>query len=164
MHLVRKIALFVAAVVFLLPGGCDHGLSPLAAGVDPGLSGTLHIRSSWPPQDSVRDLRVVAFRNYPPKDILSEVVNQSAVFSEELPYGEMEISYIITAEALAGIFKYVAVAQNYGDDVFQDWRAVGVYTMTGDVHVPSVVDLADGTFVRGIDIDVDFYNLPPQPF
>jgi hypothetical protein len=112
----------------------------------------------------VRDLRVVVFRNYPPKDILSEVISGTAVFSDELPYGEGEMTYIITAAELASTFEYVAVAQNYGDDVFQDWRVVGVHTVTGDVNAPTTIDLADGRFLREIDIDVDFYNLPPQPF
>ncbi|PLX22646.1 MAG: hypothetical protein C0600_16270 [Ignavibacteria bacterium] len=162
---VASVIFIIVAVTALLGiAACDHGLSPLNARSDPGIAGILRIRSAWPPADSVRDLRVVAFRNYPPNDILTEVITGSAVFSDEIPYGEEEIPYIITAEALAGVFEYVAVAQNYGDDMFQDWRAIGVYTVTGDVQTPTPVDLAEGLFLGDIDIDVDFYNLPPQPF
>lgn len=157
----------VFALVFvsaLLAVACDHGLSPEAADVDPGFGGTLRVTGSWPPADSVRDLRVVAFRNYPPKDILSEVINGSAVFSDALPYGENSIPYTIQDENLDGTFAYVVVAQNYGEDPFQDWRAVGVFTTTGDVTQPSAVDLGSGLFVPSVDITVNFYDLPPQPF
>ncbi|MCB2204339.1 hypothetical protein KQI65_06275 [bacterium] len=161
----RRYATYYLSVVFLfVAAACDHGLSPDDAEVDPGFSGTLRISGPWAPVDSVKDFRVVAFRNYPPKDILSEVVLGSAVFSDELPYGDAEIQYAVQDPALDGAFAYIVVAQNYGDDPFQDWRAVGVYTLTGDVSKPSPVDLGSGSFVEGIDITVDFYNLPPQPF
>jgi hypothetical protein len=153
---------FLVLVILLI--SCDHGLSPEAADVDPGFAGELRVVSAWPPQDSVRDLRVVAFRNYPPKDILSEVINGSAIFSDELPYGQTSISYIIQDETLAGAFAYIVVAQNFGEDPFQDWRAIGVYTLSGDVKQPTSLDLGSGLFISDVDISVDFYNLPPQPF
>lgn len=148
----------------LLVAACDHGLSPESADVDPGFGGTLTVTGEWPPADSVRDFRVVAFRNYPPKDILSEVINGSAVFSDELPYGEDSIEYVIQDESLEGSFAYVVVAQNFGEDPFQDWRAVGVFTLAGDVTAPSAVDLGSGSFITPVDITVNFYDLPPQPF
>ena len=163
MHTRIQIA-FIVLFSFAFSSGCDHGLSPEVSDIDPGFGGTLHIAGNWPPQDSVRDLRVVAFRNYPPKDILSEVINGSAMFSDELPYGETAISYVIQDETLSGSFSYVVVAQNYGEDPFQDWRAVGVYAVTGDATKPSPVDLGNGLFIDGVDITVDFYDLPPQPF
>jgi len=149
---------------FMVIASCDHGLSPEVADIDPGFQGELRVMSTWPPKDSVRDLRVVAFRNYPPKDILSEVINGSAVFSDELPYGETSISYLIQDETLSGAFSYIVVAQNYGGDPFQDWRAVGVYTLSGDVRQPTALDLGSGNFISEVDITVDFYDLPPQPF
>ena len=142
----------------------DHGLSPVTDGQTPGFGGVIHIRSTWPPQDSVRDLRIAAFRNYPPRDILTEVVSGTAVFSDELPYGVDSIPYRVQGESMNGVFGYIVVAQNYGPDPFQQWKAVGVYTVTGDVNTPSALDLGSGRFLRGIDVDVDFINLPPQPF
>ncbi len=151
--------------LFLVSAACeDHGLSPISTTETPGFSGTIRIRSTWPPQDSVRDFRIAAFRNYPPKDILTEIIGGSAIFSDELPYGEDTIEYRIQSETLSGIFAYVVVAQNYGPDPFKQWRAVGVYTVTGDVNSPTGIDLGTGRFLRNIDIDVDFSNLPPQPF
>ena len=155
-------AISTCALILLL-AACDHGLSP-DAGVDPGFTGTVRINGPWPPEDSVRDLRVVAFRNYPPKDILSEVIEGSAMFSESMAYGFSDTTYTIQDATLSGSFSYVVVAQNYGGDVFNDWRAVGVYALSGDPAVPTPVSLGGGDFVSGIDIEVDFYHLPPQPF
>lgn len=165
-NLASRSWLMLAAVVLLLfASACeDHGLLPPTEMTIPGFSGTLHIRGTWPPQDSVRDLRVAAFRNYPPKDLLSEVLGGSAVFSDGLPHGMDSIAYRVQAEALRGVFAYVVVAQNYGPDPFQHWRAVGVYTVSGDVRAPSPIDVGGGRFLRDIDITVDFIDLPPQPF
>ena len=160
----RTAVLFLFLLFAIFVVACDHGLSPEATDVDPGFGGTLTVTGDWPPADSVRDFRVVAFRNYPPEDILSEVINGSAVFSDELPYGEDRIEYAIQDESLEGSFAYIVVAQNFGEDPFQDWRAVGVYTLTGDVNAPSAVDLGSGTFFTPVDITVNFYDLPPQPF
>lgn len=152
------------AVTLYLSACDDHGLSPVSAVETPGFSGTITVRSTWPPQDSVMDLRIAAFRNYPPKDILSEIINGSAVFSDELPYGVDTLNYRVQGAELNGPFAYVVVAQNYGPDPFMQWRAVGVYTLLGDVASPSPIDLGSGRFIRGIDVEVDFINLPPQPF
>ncbi len=154
-----------ALVIVVALAACeDHGLSPVNAVETPGFSGTILIRSTWPPQDSVRDLRVAAFRHYPPTDILSEIVNGSAVFSDELPYGADTIRYSVRSADLKGIFEYVVVAQNYGPDPFRQWRAVGVYNLAGDFTIPAPIDLGTGRYLREIDLDVDFINLPPQPF
>ncbi len=159
------LSIAAAMLILVLVAACeDHGLSPVSAVETPGFSGDIIVRSTWPPQDSVRDLRIAAFRNYPPMDILSEVINGSAVFSDELPYGADTIRYSVQSAELSGVFAYVVVAQNYGPDPFQQWRAVGVYNLSGDFTVPSPIDLGSGRFLPGIDVDVDFIHLPPQPF
>jgi hypothetical protein len=163
MHIASLVPLLCS--LLLIAAACeDHGLSPVSATETPGFSGTIRMRSAWPPADSVRDLRIAAFRNYPPKDILTEIIAGSAVFSDELPYGENLIEYRVQSETLSGTFAYVVVAQNYGPDPFKQWRAVGVYTVTGNVQSPSPIDLGTGRFLRDIDVEVDFLNLPPQPF
>ena len=160
--------LTVSMLILVIAAGLsaceDHGLQPISESATPGFSGVIRIRSVWPPADSVRDLRIAAFRRYPPQDILTEVVSGTAVFSEELPYGVDSIPYRVQSEAMNGVYGYVVVAQNYGPDPFQQWKAVGVYTLSGDVTVPSGIDLGTGRFLRGIDVEVDFINLPPQPF
>ena len=76
----RKIFLIAPFLLFLL--SCDHGLKPTEAGTliyeEPGFGGTVYFKGTWP--DTVYDLRVVAFRNYPPSDIINEVLGGKAKF------------------------------------------------------------------------------------
>jgi hypothetical protein len=148
--------------LFFFPS-CDHGLSPEQV-QQPGFSGTLHFTSAIPPKDSIVDFRVVAFRSYPPKNILLEVLQGTAVFSEQITPVGTDATFTIQSPTLSGSFAYIAVAQQFGPALDKDWRAVGVYTLTGDVAKPSGVDLQNGIFVPGINIEVNFYHLPPQPF
>ena len=66
----------------------------------------------------------------------------------------------------AGYYAYVVVAQQYGEVVTEDWRAVGQYdtTGTGTDSIPTAVTVLENNIMENIDIEVDFYNLPPQPF
>lgn len=156
---------FIALFAAFLLAGCDEGLAPDPIDTQtPGLGGTLTVTSAWPPADSVRDLRIVAFRNYPPVDILTEVLGGTALFSEQLSFGASPQSWRIVLDGLKGRFAYIVAAQQFGGNLFQDWRVVGVYTASGDVNNPTPVDLGSGRYVGDIEIKVDFANLPPQPF
>ena len=155
----------LVAIVISVVAGCDEGLSPDPINTTtPGFGGVLTVVSAWPMADSVRDLRIVAFRNYPPKDIIVEVLAGTAIFSEQLKYDSSRQTYRIVGEGMQGNFAYVVAAQQYGDNLFQDWRVVGVFTRSGDVNIPSPVELGSGLYLDDIDIRVDFDNLPPQPF
>lgn len=153
--------------VLLLCGmaGCDHGLDPERdVTVQPGMSGRITVRSAFPPTDSLRDLRVVLFRTYPPSGILEEFVAGRLRFSDPLPLDQTTFDWQIRGDDLQGTYPYVVVAWLYGADPFTNWRVAGVYAPSGNLQVPEPVDLGAGRFVQGIDIDVDFVNLPPQPF
>jgi hypothetical protein len=151
--------------LLLLLAACDEGLAPDPDdGVTPGMSGELKALTSWPPADSVRDLRIVAFRKYPPVDILTEVLGGTAIFSEQLEYGLTSQSWRISREDMSGEYEYIVAAQQYGDNMFLDWRVVGVFSRSGDVNQPSGIDLRTRRFHDDVDISIDFDNLPPQPF
>ena len=141
---------------------CGDGLSPDMGRV--GFEGTVTVASSFPPSDSVLTLRVVAARTYPPKDILSEYLAGKLIFSDALAYDTKTQNYSILQSDLTGVFEYVCVAQQYGPNPFSQWRVVGVYSLSGDKTQHSPIDLGSGSYLRGINIPVDFYNLPPQPF
>jgi hypothetical protein len=160
-----KQLLFISFAMLFILSACDEGLAPDPVDAQtPGLGGTLTVTSAWPPADSVRDLRIVAFRNYPPVDILTEVLGGTAQFSEQLVFGASPQSWRIVLDGMKGRFEYVVAAQQFGGNLFQDWRVVGVYTATGDVNQPTAVDLGDGRYIGDLEIKVDFTNLPPQPF
>lgn len=154
---------FFACLLFFAMAGCDHGLEPVAP-QGPGFGGTLTVVSTFPPADSLLDLRVIAFRNYPPTNIALEVLSGNAVFSETLSITERSQMYTVSNSTLKGAFAYVVVAQRYGPALDSNWRAVGVYTLSGDKTKPSSIDLKGGEFVSNVNITVDYYNLPPQPF
>jgi hypothetical protein len=45
----------------------------------------------------------------------------------------------------------------------KDWFVSGVYYASGDTTTPGVMVIPDSTFVKNININVDFNNPPPQP-
>jgi hypothetical protein len=164
MNALRVILLCACAVVL---ASCEHGLSPVpesAGKPQPGIAGHVTVVSTWPPKDSLFDLRVVIFRTYPPAGILQEFLAGKLRFSDPLPLNTGGFDYSLRADDLEGVFAYVVVAQQYGSNPFENWRVVGVYAPTGDLTKPGAVDLGTGKFVSGIDITVDFLHLPPQPF
>jgi hypothetical protein len=149
---------------------CDHGLVPPPEEPElmkPGFGGAIWYSGKWPPSDSLKDLRIVAFRDFPPKDIVSEVLSGNAevyppLGSSSLPFGVDSTNYSFFVPA--GTYEYIAVAQQYGPNVFADWKAVGVYTMDPYSATPATVVVPSGPFVWGIDLIVDFDHPPPQPF
>ena len=146
--------------------GCTHGLEPLP--LQSGFGGTVRFISAWPPADSVVDLRVVAFYKYPPSNIFGEVINgQAKVYpaigpgtSLKLPLDS--VAYTFTLDS-ASTFQYVVVALQYGSNITTDWKVVGAYGYSHGAGSPKSVIVPDNSFINGIDIDVDFKNVPPTP-
>lgn len=159
----NKILLFFTLVILFT--GCDGGLEPHKAIELSYIRGKIFYKNGkdkWPPIDSVKDMRVVAFKDYPPKDILTEVTGGNAIFTQEstgIMVDSSEFEIIIKDAPVK--FNYIVVAQNYGS-IFE-WRAVGVYTTTGDVNKPSSLLVEQGKSYY-LNLTVDFNNLPPQPF
>ena len=65
-----------------------------------------------------------------------------------------------------GSYAYVAVVQQSTDELSlarKDWFVSGIYYANGDTTTPGVMVIPDSTFVKNININVDFNNPPPQP-
>ena len=154
----------LAFVLLLSVSACDEGMKPAPF---TGFSGVIRYKN-WPPADSLRDLRIVAFRNFPPGSIFEEVLNGRAVVypglldTFALPLFVDSMKYEVTAPT--GQFQYIAVAQQFGPNLFTDWRAVGQYDLDTNLTVPSPIEIFADRQTKGIDINVDFHKLPPQPF
>lgn len=161
--MIKKILLFIA---FLFLISCDGGLKPEPDATS-YLKGTVRFvddNENWISRDSIFDLRVVAFKNFPPQDILQEVLTGNAYFTlDSLPYYVNEATFSIEISDAPVTIEYVAVALQYGENISTDWLAVGVYTESGDKTQNSSVQLGKGE-TKEIVIDVDFNDLPPQPF
>jgi hypothetical protein len=145
--------------------GCDKGLAPAPEPQPYGFEGTIYFQN-WPPRNNVIDLRVVVFKNYPPRNIFAEISQGNAKYSETLLpyYGSDSASYTLYLSPLPpGRYEYIVVAQQFGPNIFNDWRAVGVYYANSDTTSPAVLIVPENTVVRGVNINVDFQNPPPQP-
>lgn len=161
----KKYRYLWAVVLVCVHLSCEQGLEP-----EPppkyGISGTVHL-TNWPSADSVIDLRVVAFKQYPSGDIIGDVLQGKAKFTPQTlgPYGAASIPYELILEPLPpGIFEYIAVAQQFGPNILRDWRAVGIYEDTGDTsRVPLPLFVPANEILSGVDIWVDFRNPPPPP-
>lgn len=146
--------------------GCDGGLHPPEPIPKSYIAGTVYFindLSDWPPADSILEIRVVAFKTYPPKDIISEIINKQAYFTiDTLPRFVDSARYYIDIPDAPTIIQYIVVAQRYG--TIMEWRAIGVWTLSGDKTKPSELNIDWGMHFDSINIEVDFKNLPPQPF
>ncbi|MCL4510981.1 MAG: hypothetical protein M1470_07925 [Bacteroidetes bacterium] len=152
------------AALGVILSGCTHGLEPFK--VQPGFGGTIRFVLPWPPHDSVRDIRVVAFYDYPPKNIIGEVLSGQAkvyppIGSTPLPTFVDSLQY--TFDTDPATFQYLVVALQYGPNVFSDWKVVGAYGYSHGVGSPKPVIIPEDSYVNGIDIEVDFQNTPPTP-
>jgi hypothetical protein len=157
----RRFALFV--LIFLQ--SCNHGLKPTEVELPPtaekpGFGGIVFFKGTWP--DTIYDLRVVSFRNYPPQGILNEVLQGKAKYSESLPRRVDSTKYEVQADT--GKWEYIVVALQYGSNIFSDWKAIGVYDTTLSDTIPTPIYIPPGKFIKGINITCDFDNPPPQPF
>jgi len=149
---------FILCFVLVL-AACDHGLEPPPA-AKPGFGGRITYKGTWPPADSLVRLAVVAFKHYPPTNIVNDVLNGDAVFDTALTRNVDFQDYQFFTEPVT--FEYVVVAQQYGPDIFSQWRVIGVYSEDSSQTIPKTVSVSPGTFVSDIDITVDFDRPPPQ--
>lgn len=118
-------------------------------------------RDNWPPIDSIKSLKVVAFKNYPPQDLIGDIMNGLAYFTlDSLPLFQKEIDFQFEITDAPQNLEYIVVAYRYGD-IFQ-WKAAGVYSLENDPKKPTTIFAEKGKQYN-IVINVDFKNLPPQP-
>jgi len=160
--------LFILALCLISVFSCDHGLKPLEekSSQMSGISGTISYLN-WPPAENLYDLRLVVFKRYPPGDIFEELgagraYVYPAIGEESLPFFEDTTVYIMELDT--GYYEYVTVAQQYGENIFEDWLAAGQYDTLFTDELPTSITVLSGQILDDINIQVDFDNLPPQPF
>ena len=162
--MLMKLNWFICFLLFsMLLSSCNEGLAPEIE-QKTVLQGEIIYSSginSWPPQDSLKDLRAVAFKNFPPQNIVQEILSGSAYYTQvTLPLYVDSSNFSIEIPDAPVTLKYIAVAQEYGG--LMDWRVIGIYKAENS-------DSASTLFInkgetKKITIYVDFNNLPPQPF
>jgi hypothetical protein len=168
----RKTDYFIAALLLiLLLSYCDHGLEPRPPETS-GFSGTISFVSSWP--DSVKRSFLVVFKN-PLLEPTDFTIENLKFLSREIPLGvqmheftSLDSAYIPPNPGPfpSGSYGYVAVVQQSTENLSlarKDWFVSGVYYSFGDTTEAGTLVIPDSTFVRNINIRVDFNNPPPQP-
>jgi hypothetical protein len=163
----KKNILVLSVVIFTTFGCNDQGLNPNTYR-DPGISGTITFSGVIPGADSLWDLRVVAVPYYPIDSsyavLLSKVISGVIPFSENLstqvqPLGT--VNYVLLLKPQ--VYQYIAVVQQYGQDITKQWRVVDIYGDSPSTPQPQSILVEEGKLITGINFTVDFYNLPPQP-
>ncbi len=162
-----KSAFFLWGVVFLISVNCDRGLAPSEPQAKKtSISGTVYFQN-WPPPDSIFDLRLLLFLDYPLTDIKSEFLSGRVVIypapadSARLPFYVDSLNYRIVLNP--GTYKYFTVAQQYGPIYLQDWQVVGNYDTSAVDTGPTPVVVAEGQQLENINILADFDSVLFRP-
>ncbi len=169
--LLKYISVFLAVV--LIAVSCDHGIEPLPLlSEPPGFSGAVSFTSQWP--DSIKRSFLVVFED-PLLTSADFTIQNLKYLSREIPLGSSfyEFSSLDSAFIPAvpgpfppGSYAYVAVVQQSTDELSlarKDWFVSGIYYTNNDTTKPGTMVIPDSSFVRNINIVVDFNNPPPQP-
>jgi hypothetical protein len=163
--------ILLAIAFFFVVISCDHGIEPLEAETS-GFSGAITYVSDWP--DSVQRSFLVVFQDPLVSDTNFTIFNLKFL-SQEIPLGasvnnfsSLDSAYIPPDPGPfpASTYAYVAVVQQSTPNLSlarKDWFVSGVYYANGDTTQPGAMIIPDNTFVRNINITVDFNNPPPQP-
>ncbi|NIV13861.1 MAG: hypothetical protein GWN62_22065 [Aliifodinibius sp.] len=84
-----------------------------------------------------------------------------AADSSHLPFYVDNVNFRF--ELPPGTYEYVVIAHLFGNNPLADWQAVGQYDTDSD-SLPTPVALGEEQLLENILINVDFDNLPIQPF
>jgi hypothetical protein len=172
-----SVAAFFLIVCALFPG-CDRGLGPITE--DTGFSGIITFKN-WPPPDSVLELRLVAFEEYPADSsgIIAALLAGHAAIYPHVTTGVLPslailgnksadtVHYTFTKEGTIlkeVTYNYIVLGWRYGPNYFADWAPVGVYTDKPGTFIPGSVTVRERRMREHVDITVDFHNLPPKPW
>lgn len=146
----------------LLLVACDRGLAPLPASTITSISGRIHFVGSFPPCDSVKALAVVLSAQPAPFSV-SDILNNYnvSIFAVPLaPCSFADTSFVF--EVAPNTYRYLGVAQLFGDSVNKDWRIVGFAHTEQDSA--EIFSLSEGESVTGVELRIRFDSLPRQPF
>jgi hypothetical protein len=169
-HLIRH-ALLVPALLLFSFSGCDEEIGPLNE--PSGFSGVIRFKN-WPPADSVRDLRLVAFASYPIDSagvLLTLLSGGGAAYpaiGQRFPMFVDSLPYLFTTTNGTNLqvksYEYIIIAQQFGPNILSDWQPAGVYTTTPGSFAQASMRVLLHRITPGIDVEVDFHRLPPKPW
>jgi hypothetical protein len=162
-----KILSFISISFLLI--SCDGGLT-LPPDVEPGIVGTMVVSGPWPPEDSVKTLWLFASQIFPidSSKVVTGILDGRIVvypsLLESLPYNVSTQPFQMALPPSR--YLYIGVLQRHGDNLFDpaSYRVVGVLWDEENPTEPRALTVRDFEVISGLAIQIDFYNLPPQPF
>lgn len=161
---------WISVIVFVFAGfGCEGGLT-LPPRIQPGISGTLTVNGAWPPQDSVQTLWIFASQIFPidsakvVSGILENKILLYPAIDKSLPYNFSTLSYNFPLPPAT--YYYFGVLQRFGPNLVdpKSYKVVGVYSDSLNPLLPATLEVRELEVLPGVNLTIDFYNLPPQPF
>lgn len=169
--MIRLISIILLTILVF---GCDKGLSPpVPEKIDQGIAGVIYYKGNFP--DSLKEHRLIAAKMYRKYRSINEILNLiltgsdsiqifPPIASPSLPLYKIDsLSYRFSLPP--AIYKYIAIVQTTGALMDSTkWKIVGVYTEQVDTFQPGTVEVKLGQYVEEVNINVDYNNLPPQPF
>ena len=153
------------SIVIIL--ACDQGMSPETEEPEiTGVSGTIKF-INWPPTnspppDSVFDIRLILFPNFPPADFADEIISGRAIVFPGLTDPRLSLpldSLIYQIPLLPGTYEYFAVAHQYGSNLFNDWQVIGHYDTTPQDTLPTPLQVVEGQMLSDINILANFDSI-----
>jgi len=165
----KKIFTILILTIFLaFINTCDEGLAPLGTNVTK-ITGTINYIGgieSWQADSIVKEIRIIAFQVIPDTNvnIILEIINGNAFYTKDtLPRYVAQSNFTIEIPKPPVNLKYIVAVKRFGDDIFNDWRVIGLYHTSGDDTKPESIYAERGR-IYNITINVDLNKLPPQPF
>jgi hypothetical protein len=178
-HFLRRYGQILSAIalVAIFAVSCDGGLRPPEIPPVTSISGTIRYvggKASWPRRDSVWTVRVVGFRQFPPRDLIGDIFQGRAFFTpaalqldSTLPLFADSARYsLVFGDSIPTSIQYLSVAMLIDTARLlqtSGWRVIGVYSANGNQREPSTIPITRGKDHQA-NITVDFKNPPPQPF
>ncbi len=160
-----KIKLIIIVLISFLIS-CDEGLSPSEKEQKTYLNGIVHYlngKNNWPPKDSCYAVRIVAFKSYPPQNIIQDISEGNAYFTfNSLPLFVDSSNFSLEIKNAPEELKYIIAALQYSNDLTSQ-KVIGVWSVNENNFEPSSIKIERGKRYS-IEINVDFNKLPPQPF
>ena len=167
----KHLSALALALMLVSSPGCNEEIGPLNE--PSGFRGVIRFKN-WPPPDSLRDLRLVAFDVFPidsAQILITLLAGGGAVYpaiGTKFPSFIDSLEYVFTAKTGTNIqvknYAYVIIAQQYGPNILNDWQPAGVYSSAPGSFDPAPVRVLLHRVSPGIDINVDFHQLPPKPW
>ncbi len=165
------------AITLVIAISCDGGLRPPEIPPVTSISGTVRYmggKASWPRRDSVWTVRVVGFKQFPPQDLIGDLLQGRAFFTPAALQLDSTLQLfsdsarysLVFGDSIPQSIKYLCVAMLIDTTrllTTQGWRVIGVYNTNGNQAQPATIAITPGKDHRA-DITVDFKNPPPQPF